>query len=174
MEKLMKKKSGFTVIELLVVLLLLSVLVVLTLRVGDSVTANSRITGLINNFLADYSSAKLLASSEDRYVGITFSADGRSYTLQKQTDINDYTAWTEVKTVTPLSDRPFFNSADVSDFAINSVGAVRLLPIDINTNPDNVNLVFYIRKGRGAPSDEIAYRRTIKIFPYGGLKVEKN
>jgi len=115
-----------------------------------------------------------MASSENRYVAITFSADGRSYTLQKQTDITDFTTWTEIKTVTPLSDRPFFNSADVSDFAINSVGAVRLLPINITTNPDNVNLVFYIRKGRGAPSDEIAYRRTIKIFPYGGLKVEKN
>ena len=75
----MKKKSGFSVVEMLVILALLSIIVVLTLRVGESVTSNSRITGLINNFLADFSQAKLLASAENRYVAITFSADGRSY-----------------------------------------------------------------------------------------------
>lgn len=174
MEKSMKKKSGFTVVELLVVLLLLGVLVVLTMGIGESVTSNSRITGLINNFLADFSSAKLLASAENRYVSITFSNDGRSYTLQKQTDVSDYTTWTLVKTVTPFSDRPFFDTDAVSDFAINSTGEVRALPIVINSSPVNVNLVFYIRKGGGTAGDEIAYRRTIQIFPYGGLKVEKN
>lgn len=171
----MKKKSGFTMVELLIVLMLLGVIIVLTLRVGDSVTANSRITGLINNFLADYSSAKLLASSENRYVAIIFSSDGRSYTLQKQTLIGDLNNWTLIKTVTPLSDRSCFDSGAVSDFAINSTGEVRLWPVTTPlTTPSNVNLVFYIRKGMGSPSDEIAYQRTIRIFPYGGLKVEKN
>ena len=170
----MKKKSGFTVVELLIVLLLLGILVALTLGIGDSVTTNSRITGLINNFLADFSSAKLLASAENRYVAITFSNDGRSYTLQKQTDVSNYNNWTLVKTVTPFSDRTFFNTGTLSDFAINSTGEVRTLPININSNPVNVSLVFYIRRGRGTSSDPIAYQRTIQIFPYGGLKVEKN
>jgi Tfp pilus assembly protein FimT len=170
----MRKKSGFSIVELLVILLVLGVIVVLTLRVGESVTANSRITGLINNFLADFSAAKLLASTENRYVAITFSADGRSYTLQKQTDVSNYVNWTLVKTVTPFSDRAFFDTGSVSDFAINSTGAVRALPININDNPVNVTLVFYIRRGGGAASDPIAYQRTIQIFPYGGLKVEKN
>lgn len=171
----MKKKSGFTVVELLVVLVLLAVLVVLTLRVGESVTANSRITGLINNFLADFSAAKLLASTENRYVAITFSNDGRSYTLQKQTDVSDFTSatWEQVKAVTPLSDGSFFTAGTISDFAVNSTGIVRVLEaddsIDISSNPANVTLAFYIRKGDGT----IAYQRTIKIFPYGGLKVEK-
>jgi prepilin-type N-terminal cleavage/methylation domain-containing protein len=169
----MKTKKGFTVVELLITLALLSIIVVLTLRVGESVTANSRITGLINNFLADFSQAKLLASSENRYVAITFSADGRSYTIQKQTDVSDYLTWTLVKTEIPLSDRTFFNSADVSDFAINSTGEVRSLPIDITASPAGVILKFYIRKGGGTPSDGIAYNRTIRIFPSGGLKVEK-
>lgn len=174
----MKKKSGFTVVELLVVLLLLGVIVVLTLRIGDSVTANSRITGLINNFLADYSQAKLLAAAENRYVAITFSADGRSYTLQKQADVSNFTTWTPVKTVTPFSDREFFDSATVSNFAINSTGAVRLLDSsgvpDLVTPVGTISLAMYIRKGRGSSGDPIAYRRTIQIFPYGGLKVEKN
>jgi len=170
----MKTKKGFSVVEMLVTLALLSIIVVLTLRVGESVTSNSRITGLINNFLADFSQAKLLASAENRYVAITFSADGRSYSILKQTDVSDYTAWTLVKTEMPLSDRTFFSSTDVSDFAINSTGEVRSLPININASPAGVILKFFIRKGLGRSTDEIAYNRTIQIFPYGGLKVEKN
>jgi prepilin-type N-terminal cleavage/methylation domain-containing protein len=169
----MKTKKGFSVVEMLVTLALLSIIVVLTLRVGESVTANSRITGLINNFLADFSQAKLLASGENRYVAVTFSADGRSYSIRKQTDVSDYTAWTLVKTEIPLSDRTFFNTVDVSDFAINSTGEVRSLPININASPTGVILKFFIRKGLGRSTDEIAYNRTIQIFPYGGLKVEK-
>jgi len=170
----MRKKSGFSIVELLVILAILSVIVVLTLRVGESVTANSRITGLVNNFLADYSAAKLLASAENRYVAITFSGDGRSYTLQKQTDVSNPALWTHVKTVTPLSDRPFFDVGGVSDFAINSTGEVRAVPLAANANPINVALSFYIRRGRGAATDPVAYLRTIRIFPYGGLKVEKH
>jgi hypothetical protein len=76
--------------------------------------------------------------------------------------------------VTPFSDRPFFNAGGVSDFAINSTGEVRAMPIVISDNPINVTLSFYIRRGRGAAGDPIAYARTIRIFPYGGLKVEKH
>jgi prepilin-type N-terminal cleavage/methylation domain-containing protein len=170
----MRKKSGFTAVELLVVVAVLGILVVLSMKVGESVTSNSRITGLINNFLADFSAAKLLASAENRYVAITFSNDGRSYTIQKQTDVSVYTAWTNVKTVTPLSDRAFFDHGAISDFAINSTGEVRTLPIVINSNPANITLVFFIRKGRGVSTDPIAYQRTLQIFPYGGLKVEKH
>jgi prepilin-type N-terminal cleavage/methylation domain-containing protein len=170
----MHKKSGFTIMELLLVLVILGVLVALSLSVGDSVTSNSRITGLINNFLADYSAAKLLAASENRYVAITFANDGRSYTLQKQTDVSSYASWTHVKTVVPFSDRSFFASGEVSDFAINSTGEVRLLPLaDPLPSPSSITLKFYIRKGAGVASDPYAYQRTIQIFPYGGLKVEK-
>lgn len=168
----MKSNRGFTVVELLITVSLLAILVVLSLRVGESVTANSRFTGLINNFLADLSQAKLLAATENRYVSITF-AGGRSYTLRKQTDVSDYTSWTPVKTVTPYSDQTFFAAGDVSDFAINSMGEVRTLPIDISSSPTGITLKFYIRKGRGTASDPIAYQRTIRILPYGGLKVEK-
>lgn len=167
----MRKKAGFSIVEMLVIVAVLGVLVIFTLRIGESVMSNSRITGLINNFLADYSSAKLLASTENRYVAIVFSNDGGSYTIQKQTNISNNAIWTAVKTVTPFSDRGFFNNAQVSDFAINSMGEVRLLPIDTSTPPDNVSLVFFIRTNKG---DKVAYQRTIQIFPYGGLKVEKN
>jgi len=170
----MRKTKGFTVVELLVTLLVLGVLVVMVMRIGENVTANSRITGVINNFLADFSQAKLLASSENRYIAITFSADGRSYSLSRQTDITDTTAWTQVRTVTPFSDRKFFSSVDVSDFAINSTGEVRPLPIDLTASPSGITLGFIIRKGRGLDTDAIAYKRTIQIFPYGGLKVEKH
>lgn len=173
----MKTKNGFSVVELLIVIAVLAVIVTMTARVGESVTANSRITGLVNNFLADFSSAKLLASTENRYVAITFSGDGNSYTLQKQTDITNFNNWTPVKTVTPFTDRPFFTPGEVSDFAVNSTGAVRLLKSDgtpdMTTAVGTISQNFYIRKGRGGAGDPVVYRRTIQIFPYGGLKVEK-
>jgi hypothetical protein len=155
-------------------MLMLAVLVVMVARIGENVTANSRISGLINNFLADFSQAKLIASSENRYVAITFSADGFSYTISKQTDITDPTTWTLVKTVRPFSDRTFFSAGGVSDFAVNSTGEVRPLPIDLTQSPSSATLRFFIRKGRGLSTDAIAYNRTIQILPYGGLKVEKN
>jgi prepilin-type N-terminal cleavage/methylation domain-containing protein len=170
----MTKKSGFTVVELLVTMLMLAVLVVMVARIGENVTANSRISGLINNFLADFSQAKLIASSENRYAAITFSPDGLSYTISKQTDITDLTTWTPVKTVKPFSDRTFFISSSVSDFAVNSTGEVRPLPIDLTQSPSGISLRFFIRKGSGLLTDAIAYDRTIQILPYGGLKVEKN
>lgn len=174
----MRKKSGFSIVELLVILLILGVIVVLTLRIGDNVTSNSRITGLVNNFLADFSSAKLLAATENCHVAITFSADGHSYTLQKQTKAGDYVNWTLVKTVTPLSEGAFFDVGGVGDFAVNSTGEVRPYPLPIPPNPlgtpTGLSLAFYIRKGRGTASDAVAYNRTIRIFPYGGLKVEKH
>lgn len=171
----MRKKNGFTVVELMITLIVLGILVVMVMRIGENVTANSRITGLINNFLADYSQAKLLAASENRYVAITFSPDGRSYTLQKQTDIAESppVTWTLVKTVTPFSDRSFFAGGGGVDFAINATGEVRPLPVDLAISPSGVTLSFFIRKGQGLVSDAIAYNRTIQILPYGGLKVEK-
>jgi prepilin-type N-terminal cleavage/methylation domain-containing protein len=171
----MRKEKGFTVVELLITLVVLGVLVVMVVSIGESVTANSRITGLINNFLADFSQAKLLASAENRYVAITFSADGRSYSLFKQTDITitDIENWTPVKTITPFSDRPFFTPGALPDFAINSTGEVRPLPIDLSVAPSGITLNFFIRKGQGLDSDAVAYTRTIQILPYGGLKVEK-
>lgn len=170
----MTKKRGFTLVELLITMFILAVLIVMVARIGENVTANSRISGLINNFLADFSQAKLIASAENRYVAITFSSDGFSYAISKQTDITDPTTWTLVKTVRPLSDRTFFNTGEVSDFAINSTGEVRPLPIDLTVSPSGTSLRFFIRKGRGLSTDEIAYDRTIQILPYGGLKVEKN
>jgi Tfp pilus assembly protein FimT len=156
----------------------LAVVVTMSVRVGESVTANSRITGLVNNFLADFSSAKLLASTENRYVAITFSDDGNSYTLQKQADITHFNDWTMVKTVSPFTDRQFFTPGEVSDFAVNSTGEVRLLKSDgtpdMTTAVGTIRQIFHIRKGRGGAGEPVVYRRTIQIFPYGGLKVEKN
>ena len=145
----MKTKKGFSVVEMLVTLALLSIIVVLTLRVGESVTANSRITGLINNFLADFSQAKLEASAENRYMAVTFAADGRSYSILKQTNVSSYTVWTLVKTVTPFTDREFCTAADVSDFAINSTGEVRSLPDQHQLQPDRPDAQILYPQGVG-------------------------
>jgi Tfp pilus assembly protein FimT len=174
----MKKEQGLSVIELLVVMLFLAIVIAMSLRIGDSVAANSRITGLINNFLADFNSAKLLASTENRYVAITFAADGRSYTLQKQADITNFNTWTRIKTVVPVGGGVFFNAGGVSDFAVNSTGEVRLLKSDgtpdLATALGTISQALHIRKRPGGSGDPILYRRTVQIFPYGGLKVEKN
>lgn len=174
----MKNKRGLSVVELLVVMLFLAIVIAMSLRIGDSVAANSRITGLINNFVADFNSAKLLASTENRYVAITFAADGRSYTLQKQADVTNFNTWTTIKTVVPISGGVFFNAGDVSDFAVNSMGEVRLLKSDgtpdLTTALGTISQALHIRKRPGGTTEPVLYRRTIQIFPYGGLKVEKN
>lgn len=165
----MSKKSGFSLIELLITLFMLSILVVMVIQIGPSVTAQSRFRGLINNFQADYASAKLLASAENRYVAITFSSDGRSYTIQKQTDITNYNNWTLVKNVTPLGDKAFCDSGEVADFVVNSTGEVRAFPVPNPLGaPTNIQLKFNYR----AKGNKV-YQRTIQIFPYGGMKVEK-
>ena len=169
----MTNKRGFTIVELLITMFMLAVLVVMVARIGENVSASSRMTGLINNFLADFSQAKLIASAENRYVAITFSPDGLSYIISRQTDITDLTAWSPVKTVKPFSNRVFFSASGVSDFAINSTGEIRPLPIDLTQSPSGTTLKFYMRKGRGASTDAVVYNRTIQILPYGGLKVEK-
>jgi Tfp pilus assembly protein FimT len=165
----MRKKSGFTVVELLVTLLFLSIVIVMVAQIGPSVTANARFTGMMNNFQADYSAAKLLASAENRYVAVIFSTDGHSYSIQKQTDILNFNNWTLVKTVTPFTDQ-VFNAGDLSSFAVNSTGEVQAYPIPNPLGaPSNIELKFYIEvKGKKT------YSRTIKIFPYGGFKIEKN
>ncbi|HOW45545.1 MAG TPA: type II secretion system protein [Candidatus Aminicenantes bacterium] len=174
----MKNKKGLTVVELLLVILFLGIVTAMSLRIGDSVAASSRITGLINNFLADFNAAKLLAATENRYVSITFAADGRSYTLKKQADITNFNAWATIKTVSPLDGSIFFNAGGVSDIAVNSTGEVRLLKSDgtpdLVTPLGTISQAVHIRKRPGGPTDPILYRRTIQIFPYGGLKVEKN
>lgn len=177
-EKQMKSQKGVSVVEMMVVMLFLAIVIAMAFRLSDSITANSRITGLINNFLADFSSAKLLASTENRYVSVTFAADGRSYTLQKQADITNFNTWTRIKTVVPFSESSFCKSEEVSNFAINSTGEVRLLKSDgtpdMTTALGTISQAFFVRKGRGTDDDPVVYRRTIQIFPYGGLKVEKN
>lgn len=174
----MKNKRGLSVVELLVVMLFLAIVIAMSLRIGDSVAANSRVTGLVNNFLADFNSAKLLASTENRYVAITFATDGRSYTLQKQADITNFNTWTKIKTVVPVGGGVFFNAGDVNDIAVNSTGEVRLLKSDgtpdLTTALGTISQALHIRKRPGGSTDPILYRRTIQIFPYGGLKVEKN
>ena len=128
-----------------------------SLRIGENVTANSRITGLINNFLADFSQAKLLASAENRYVAITFSADGRSYTIPSRPTSPTPPPGRWSRPSGRFRDRTFFDAGDVSDFAINSTGEVRPLPIDPTPSPSGITLASLSARG-GAATDEIAYR----------------
>jgi len=165
----MKTKKGFTIVELLIVLSLLAIIVVMVVQATSTFALNARFTGIINNFMADFSAAKLLASSENRLVAIVFGGDGGSYTILKQTSIDSLANWTLVKTSRPISEGAFFDTGAISDFAISSVGEIHDYPVVANSNPVALDFQFFITDSTG----EYVRQRTIHVYPYGGIKVEK-
>jgi len=169
----MKKNSGFTIVELLVILGLIGIMVVFAAGFfGRAPAQRSKFNSAVNNFIADLNYAKHFAARENRYVQIDFSSNGTSYSLLRQTLIGNYTDWTVLpkkKNVFPLSGVEFFDGAAQPDFAVNSMGEVFTLPINANSQPVSVTLNFYI-KYRGTTID---YRRTITIRPYGGISRDK-
>jgi len=168
----MKKKNGFTIIELLVTIAIIGIITVIGINMGRSAVQRSMFTAAINQFVADFSLARQLASRENRYVAIDFDADGTSYRLLVQKSIQtplttDANSYRVNKTVVPYNGETFLNSAD--DFAVNSRGVVRAFPVVAGSSPISVTINFFRKKGK---TDTIDYQRTITIYPSGGIKIE--
>jgi prepilin-type N-terminal cleavage/methylation domain-containing protein len=163
-----KPNSGFTVIELLVTLAIIGVLLIVTVGVGRSAIQRASFTNVLNQFVADVSYARQLASRLNRYVAIDFDDAGRYYVIKVQDKIGNYTDFSDNKTVDPLSGREFF--ANATDFAVNSMGIVRGFPVVANSPPITVTIDF-LQKNRS--SGDVDYKKKVTVFSSGGIKIEE-
>ena len=169
----MKKNDGYTVVQLLLVIAIFSVFTVLALNIGRSAVQRSDFTGVINNFIADYTYAKQYAIRENCYVWFDFSSNGKSYTIKSQASVGDFDNWKVIQrksNVMPLSGQQFFNGSEVEGFTINSMGEVYAYPMGSSPQPTSVTLTFFVKN---KTTDVVDYQKTVNIFPYGGVKVEK-
>ena len=160
-------------ITLMLVIAIFSVFTVLALNIGRSAVQRSDFTGVINNFIADYTYAKQYAIKENCYVWIDFSSDGKSYTIKSQASVGDFDNWKIIdkkRNVRNLSGQPFFDASEVQGFTINSMGEVFAYPMGSNPQPASVQLTFF---EKNKITDVVDYQKTVNIFPYGGVKVEK-
>ncbi|UCH92429.1 MAG: prepilin-type N-terminal cleavage/methylation domain-containing protein [Candidatus Aminicenantes bacterium] len=175
----MKKKRGFTVVEMLVTVAILAVLIVMALQMGRSAVQKATLTAAINEFIADFNYARQLASRENRYVAFVFNDTGTAYTIRvlRRVSLNPTleTSYVDHKTHSPLGGEPCLK--DTTDFAVNSMGVIRQYPVDPNANPITVTMDFY-KAQEGAEWETsydpslVDYQKTITIFPTGGIKIE--
>lgn len=171
----MKKRRGFSVVEMLVAIAIMAVVLVLSLRVGRSSIQRASMTAAINAFVADFNYARQLATRENRYVAFDFHDDNATYTMRilKNVGLDPQLegSYENHKVSSPMDGDPCFSG--VTDFAVNSMGVIRQFPVDPNSSPITVTLDFYkAKKGSVSSSPVIDYQKTITIFPTGGIKIE--
>jgi len=171
----MKKKKGFSVVELLVTIGIMALILVLSLQMGRRSVNRASFTAAINNFVADFNYARQLATRENRYVAFDFSSDGTSYTIRilrgvgLDPQLED--SYKNDKKAEPMDGEQCFSSA--TDFAVDSMGVIRQYPVDPNSSPITVTLDFFkIASKGGTGTSEKDYEKTVTIFPTGGIKIE--
>jgi len=167
------KTHGFSLIEVLVVTAIIGVMAVVSIQIGRSVIQRTSSVSAINTFVSDVSSIKQSAAKENRYFAIMFNADGVSYKIQRQTNIADFTTWTDISTVKPLEGKEFFDKTIVAGawkgFAINPIGMVYNLPVAIGAAPASQSLNFRL-PGRNPGTYE--FSKNILIYSNGGIKID--
>jgi prepilin-type N-terminal cleavage/methylation domain-containing protein len=170
----MKKIRGFTLLETLVTLAVLGVFVVLSINFSRSSVQRASFNVAFNQFVADFYYTRQLAARENRYAGIIFNINGTSYDIVIQREIQtppttaDPSTYVIKKSVSPLDGEVFFDGTTATNFALNSTGLVRAIPVNPDAAPIQFSLDFFKKY-----KDEIAFKRTIRIYPSGGIKIEK-
>lgn len=166
-----KKAQGFTIIELLVVIVVLALIIIMSVSVGKSAIQRSGFTSGVNQFVADYNYARQLAARQNRYVAFQFNAAAGSYNILVQrashVDLSNPNSYTHHKTNAPLEGEAFFTASN--DFAVNSMGIIRQYPVNVNAQPINIRINFFKKSAGGAGGTE--YTRDLIIYPYGGIRL---
>jgi len=170
----MKKIRGFTLLETLVTLTVLGVFVVLSINFSRSSIQRASFNAAFNRFIADFYYTRQIAARENRYAGIIFNNDGRSYDIVIQREIQtppttaDPDTYIVKKTISPLDGEEFFDGTTVTNFALNSTGLVRAIPVIVDSAPIQFSLNFF-KKYKGST----IFKKTIRIYPSGGIKIEQ-
>lgn len=172
------KNKGFTLVEMLIVIAIFGIVAVMVATISPAIAQRSRMNRATNELVSDLNMAKQLASTENRFVAIDFSDDGRSYIIWKRlkfsfeadpAKLTDADEWRRVKIAKPLDGDEFFNSANMTDFAFSSTGETRIFDVD-NPDPTKITLTVFIKKRQ---SNHLEHTRIIQVYPYGGIRVEQ-
>ncbi len=164
----MQNNKGYTVIELLAVMVIIGILAMSSAMVARTLLPRSYISSALNTFSSDYSYARQLASKENRFVAIVFNTEGTSYSVLSQQTVGTFGsgAWVQVKqknNIKPMAGKKFIKSP--TNFAVNSMGEVRDYP-DC-TSLIAVTLDFFYNAGN------MEFESQVKLYQSGGIKVEK-
>jgi|GEM_PF-3942413 len=166
----MGKKKGFSLIEVLIVVALVMILVMMISSTQDIAP---RLNALVNNFISSLQQAKTIAGSENRLVAVQFVQD--SYRERWRIEIRkqdlvgnlNLAQWEKVAEYDPPYVQDFFETGQVTDFVVGSLGDIRTLPILPNTQPTGIIETFRIKKSGKT------FVSVIRIYPYGGYKIER-
>jgi type II secretion system protein H len=158
---MLKKQKGFTMIELLVVLLIIGVIATLTVNISMRNRHRWALRNTAREITSIFYQAKQMASRENSNVLVDFSAD--EYALYSWRA----GAWLKLKGAKygekiTVDKTP----ADHTGFAISPSGFI--------INPDTMAIwgmqTIVVSAPHPAGFDTI----TINIFPYGGIRVQKD
>jgi prepilin-type N-terminal cleavage/methylation domain-containing protein len=162
------KTRGYTLVEMLLVLIMIGMIAAVSIIAGRSVIQRTSFTNAVNMLIADVSQIKQSAVKENRYFAIRFNTDGASYTIQRQTTIGILTNWTDISTSLPLDGKECFDKTIVTGswqgFAVNPMGMVYTLPI--TAGPASQNFNFYIKN-----NNQKDYEKNVLIYANGGIKI---
>lgn len=166
-----KNNKGFSAVELMVALVIVGLVTALAIKFTSSASARAGFIDTLNQFVADYSYARQLASKTNRYVAIVFNATGEYYDIMTQKNTGNYEVFELHRRVTPKLGTQFYDKANMPSFTINAMGMVRDYPINSASSIQNFILEFFQTNTSGSL---YLYKRKILIYGTGGIKVKPN
>jgi type II secretion system protein H len=161
---MLKKQTGFTIIELLLVLAIMGVIVVMTVNIGMRNRHRWALRNTAREITSIFYQAKQLASRENSPVLVDFSAD--EYALYSRRA----GAWGKLKGE-KYGEKLTVNKTpnDFTGFAIAPSGY--LIKPD---NPETPVIYGMQTIVVSAPHGVLFDTITINIYPYGGIRVQKD
>ena len=167
----MKKKSGFTLVELLVVLVIFGIIVMLASSISLKNKNRWDLRGVSRGITATFYEMKQRASRENLPCRISFSRN--AYSTWSCNEVAGFRSWVKIKDI-PIgtSDKLFvFQGAGYPDIAIDSKGMVYS-----TTNASPIVLVLNniqtIELRSNIQGESFGDKFTISLYPYGGINVK--
>jgi len=157
----MRRKNGFTVIELLITLLVIGIVTTITISFAFGSRHRWDLRGTSREITSYIQKLRLLAIKENKIVRMTFarkSLEAKVYENGSWVDLDhpvEYNLEGRVEVINP------------PDFAFNSKSMI----IDPNTFQLTGQVQFQLQSPGNAGNKDII---TITIYSFGGLKVEQN